>query len=308
MKRVPHATSSVALVSGNASVEGGSRERRTTVYGAGHEFPEVFSFDVALGEFLPADDPRAPRALAVLGSKLRDELFGSANPIGERIRVGGDRYRVIGVMASKGNMLGFDLDDTVYIPAARALELFNREGLMEIDVLYRAGASVEEVVAGVKRTLIARHGGEDFTITTQQQMMDVMGSVLGVVTFAVSALGGISLLVGGVGIFTIMTIAVRDRTPEIGLLRAVGAPTSQIHALFLTEAVVLSTLGGLVGLAFGAGVSLVVDLLVPSLPVQISPMYVLVAGGVAVAIGLVAGVVPAHRASTLDPLAALASE
>ena len=126
-------------------------------------------------------------------------------------------------METKGDMVGVNLDDTVYIPAARGLELFNREGLAEIDVLYAENAPIDEVVEGIKRILLARHGGEDFTIVTQQQMLDVLGSIIGVLTLGVAALGGISLLVGGVGIFTIMTIAVRERTQEIGLLRAIGA-------------------------------------------------------------------------------------
>ena len=126
-------------------------------------------------------------------------------------------------MEAKGDMVGFDLDDTVYIPAARGLELFNRRALLEIDVLYADKAPIEEVVDGIKRILIARHGGEDFTVTTQQQMLDVLGSIIGVLTLGVAALGGISLLVGGVGIFTIMTIAVRERTEEVGLLRAIRA-------------------------------------------------------------------------------------
>ena len=206
--------------------------------------PTAFTFKVGLGEFLPADDPRAPRPLAVLGSKVRDELYGERNPLGDMIRVGGERYRVIGVMESKGQVLGFDLDDAVYIPAARALELYNRQSLFEIDVLYDKSVSADEVVSGIERVITARHGGLDVTITTQQQMLDVLGSVLNVVTFAVGALGGISLLVGGVGIFTIMTIAVRERTAEIGLLRAVGADRGQVRAIFLSESMLLAGIGG----------------------------------------------------------------
>jgi len=122
LKRVPFVENTVPAVQGNASVKGNGRERRTTVTGVGPEWPAVVSFTTALGEFLPFDDPRAPRALAVLGSKLLDELYADKNPLGELIRIGGDRYRVIGVMESKGTILGFDLDDAVYIPAARSLE------------------------------------------------------------------------------------------------------------------------------------------------------------------------------------------
>ena len=308
LTRVSGVQATVPLVQGNAAVEGGGRQRRTMIYGVGSNFPDVLSFGVASGKFLPPDDPRAPRALAVLGSTLRDELFGLGNALGARIRIGGDRYRVIGIMESKGNMLGVDLDDTVYIPAARSLALFNRESLFEIDVLYDEAASVDEVRAGIYRLMVARHGGEDFTITTQQQMLDVLGSILNVVTFAVGALGGISLLVGGVGIFTIMTIAVRERMSEIGLLGAVGAQRKQIQWLFLGESVVLAGLGGLVGLVIGGGGLQLLGLLMPALPVSLSLQYVLFAEGIAILIGLVAGVLPAINAARLDPLEALRAE
>ncbi len=308
LRRAPHVESVVPLVQGNAEVEVGRRKRRTTIYGVGNEFPQAFSFVVASGEFLPADDPRAPRALAVLGSKLKEELFGDQSPLGSRIRVGGVRYRVIGVMEPKGQVLGFDLDDTVYIPASRALEMFNRDSLMEIDLMYAEGAPVEEVVAAIERILISRHGGEDFTITTQQQMLDVLDSVLGVLTFAVGALGGISLLVGGVGIFTIMLIAVRERTAEVGLLRALGATPGQVQSLFLAEAIVLAAAGGLLGLLLGAGGAQLLGFAVPALPVHTPIVFVSIAEVTAVTIGLVAGVMPARRAARLEPVEALRAE
>ena len=273
--------------------------------GVGHEMPTAFAYQVDTGEFLPPDDPRAPRALAVLGSKLKTELYGDKNPIGQRLRVGGDRYRIIGVMKSKGTVLGFDLDDVVYIPAARALDLFNRTGLVEVDLLYDEAGSAEEVAAGIKRVLIARHGSEDFTITTQQQMLDVLGSVLEVITFAVGALGGISLLVGGVGIFTIMTISVRERTSEIGLLRAVGAMRSQIRDVFIGESMMLAAFGGLAGLALGIGIVQLLRILLPEMPVNLSPTYIFASQFVALLIGLIAGLLPARRAAAMDPVTAL---
>lgn len=263
---------------------------------------------VRLGQFLPEDDPRRPRAFAVLGSKLHHELFDSDNPLGQYIRIGGDRYRVIGVLASKGQILGMDLDDVAYIPAARSMDLFNRDGLMEIDLLYEEGANVDEVVAGIKRILINRHGREDFTITTQQQMMDVLGNVLNVLTFAVGALGSISLVVGGIGIFTIMTIAISERTGEIGLLRALGAESGQILGLFLGEAAVLAGLGGMVGLLLGIGGAQLLTLALPALPVHTPWIYVVIAEVLAVLIGIIAGVAPAQRAARLDPVEALRAE
>ncbi|GAB4267977.1 MAG: ABC transporter permease [Deferrisomatales bacterium] len=308
LERRPRVEAVVPVVQGNAEVESERRRRRVTVYGVGPDFPEAFAFGPAAGRFLPRDDPEAPRALAVLGSKARRELFGDRNPLGRRIRVGGQRYRVIGTMESKGQVLGFDLDDTVYLPTARALELFNREGLMEIDLLHAPEAPVEEVVAGIRRVLVARHGREDFTITTQQQMLEVLGSVLDVLTFAVGALGAVSLLVGAVGIATVTTIAVAERTAEVGLLRALGAGGGQILALFLGEAVVLGAVGGLGGLVLGVGGAQALHLAVPALPVHTPWAYAALAEATAVGIGLAAGALPAVRASRLDPVDALRAE
>ncbi len=308
LKRLPYVRAVVPVVQGNAEVESGNRRRRTTVNGIGPQMTEAFNIAVKSGRFLPDDDPTAPRAFAVLGSKLRQELFATHNPLGQRITIGGNRYRVIGVMESKGTILGIDLDDTVYIPAARAMELFNRDSLFEVDVMYRQDASVDNVVKGIKRILETRHGKEDFTIKTQQQMLDVLSSVLDVLTFAVGAIGGISLLVGAIGIVTIMTIAVKERTNEIGLMRALGATYAQVLSLFLGEAIVLAALGGIGGLVFGIGIAYLLHLALPALPVHTPLIYVVLSEFIAVIIGLGAGVIPARRAAQLDPVEALRTE
>ena len=308
LKRVPQILNIVPILQGNSDVEAQGRVRRTTVFGVGPEFDEAYSFHTAGGSFLPDDDPTAPRAVAVLGSKMRRELYGDSNPLGDAIRVGGERYRVVGVMKPKGSMVGFDLDDTVYIPTARAMALFNRPGLLQIDAVYTAGTSANEVAEAVKRILMARHGREDFTVITQQEMLDTLGNILGVLTAAVGAFGGISLLVGGVGIFTVMTIAVRERTTEIGLLRALGSTRQQILRFFLGEAILLSAIGGAVGLIAGIGIALLLGKAVPALPVSIPLSYTLLAEGIAVLVGLVSGVLPALRAARLEPVDALRAE
>ena len=308
LRRVPFVMNVSGTVQGNAEVEGNGRSRRTLVTGTSPSMPLVWSSDVVLGEFLPPDDPRAPRALAVLGSKVRDELFGADNPLGAKVRVGGRRFRVIGVMESKGTVLGFDMDDAVYIPVARGLEMFNREGLVDISVLYDETIPAAEVEAGIRRLLIARHGAEDFTLTTQQQMLDVLGSVLNVVTMAVAGLGGISLLVGGVGIFTIMTIAVRERTSEIGLLRSLGAVRTNVRNIFLTESILLAAVGGIGGLLLGAAIVETVKLFVPALPLRYSLPYAVAAEIIAIVIGAIAGVLPARQAAAMDPVEALRTE
>jgi putative ABC transport system permease protein len=305
---LPGVIDTVSVVQGNAEVESFNRQRRTTVLGTGPGAPEVWQFKVEFGRFLPADDPRSARAFVVLGSKVHQELFGLTNPLGETVRVGGSRFRVIGVMESKGQILGFDLDDAVYIPTAKALELFNRESVMEVDVLYGAETSAEEVARHIKQRLISRHGFEDFTINTQEQMLSVLGAVLDKLTLAVGALGGISLLVGGVGILTIMIIAVHDRTGEIGLLRALGATRGQIQALFLLEAVSLAAAGGASGLLLGYGVSRLLHHFLPALPTHTPWNFALLAEVLSVAIGLAAGILPARRAAALDPIEALRTE
>lgn len=308
MKRIPQITATVPVIQGNAAIEGGGLQRRTMVLGVGPDLPQVWLFDVAAGQFLPDDDPQSARAFVVLGSKVKDELFGDDIPLGEIVRIGGFRFRVIGVMESKGQLLGFDLDDAVYIPASRSMEMFNREGLMEVDILYKAEADSETVSKALMRLLQARHGSEDFTITTQEQMLEVLNSVLDILTFAVGALGGISLLVGGVGILTIMTIAVKERTSEIGLLTALGAGRKQIMWLFLSEAVVLSGLGGALGLALGWSLAVLIHFAVPAIPAHTPWHFVLMAEGLALFIGIVAGVMPARRAARMNPVDALRAE
>lgn len=308
LKRARYVQVSNPVVQGNADVKYFGRSRRVTLYGVGPDFAEALKMRVASGEFLPQEDPRSARAFAVLGSKVAREFFGGENPLGSRIRVGGERYRVTGVMQSKGQVLGFDLDDTVFIPVVRALEMFNRESLMEIHITYEPTAPLAEVEQGIKRILIARHGAEDFTVTPQQKMLEVFGTVLDAITFAVAAIGGISLVVGGVGILTILTIAVAERTSEIGLLRAVGATQRRILLLFLGEAALLAVIGGTAGLLLGWVVALALAFALPALPVHTPWSYALLAELVAVAVGLAAGVLPARRAAHLDPLEALRSE
>ena len=308
LARLSEVTAVVPVLQGNAEAESRNRTRRTAVLGVGTHAPAVWSMRVASGRFLPRDDLDAPRSFAVLGAKLKQELFGNANALGQRLRVGGDRYRVIGVMETKGQFLGFDLDDVVYVPAAKAMELFDRESLMEIDLTYRVGASVENVIKSVKRLLEARHGSEDFTIVTQQQMLDVLGSVLDVLTFAVGALGGISLFVGGVGILTIMTISVRERTAEVGLLRAIGARRRDVLWLFLVEALLLAGAGGIGGIILALVTVVCVSVVAPALPIAPSIEYILLAIAVSGLIGLAAGVFPSRSAARLQPLDALRAE
>ena len=305
---LPHVVAVTPSIWGNAEVGANGRLRRTLVYGVGPQMLQVFKGSVRAGQFLPPEDAENARALVVLGAKLKDELYGSENPLGGRLRIGPNQFRIIGVLEPKGQFLGIDLDDTAFVPAARALEAFNREGLNEINLAAEEGVPSAIVAKAVRERMIARHGREDFTIITQEEMMATLSKILNVLTMAVGALGGISLLVGGVGIVTIMTIAVSERTGEIGLLVALGAPRRTILLLFLGEAVALSALGGVFGLGLGIGLAQLLHVALPALPVHTPLTFVLLAEGVAVVIGLAAGVLPARRAARLDPVAALRAE
>lgn len=308
LRNLPHITGMAAVVWGNTEVKGNGRLRRTTINGVSPEMLQVYSVKIRSGQFLPPEASENARAFVVLGAKLKSELFGTENPLGARLSVGNLQFRVIGVLEAKGQFLGVDLDDSAYIPTARALELYNLDGMMKIDLSYEEGIPASRISQSITALLKARHGREDFTLTTQEDMLRTLSNILDILTMAVGALGSISLLVGGVGIVTIMTIAVTERTSEIGLLVALGAPRRTILALFLGEAVALSSLGGVVGLALGVSLAQLIHLFVPALPVHTPVAFVVLAEIVAMGIGLLAGVLPARRAARLDPVDALRAE
>lgn len=297
----------VSNVQGSGPVRYGERVRSTEILGTTSDFNQAWDFPLAMGKFLPDTGGNSP-AVAVIGDTLYRELFRSENPLGKFIRIGGQRYRVIGVMQPKGSTLGFDLDDMAYIPADRALTLFNREGLMEVDVVFSEGTTSSQMLERIKAVMMKRHGQEDFTLTSQDEMLSSMNRILGILTMGVAALGGISLLVGGVGIFTIMTTNLTERTAEIGLLRAIGCPRRQLLSLFLGEAVMLSLFGAFIGIVITAVVVALLSVLAPAFPVQIQFSTLGLAIAVAVITGLISGIWPAYKSSRLSPIEALRGE
>jgi putative ABC transport system permease protein len=308
IERLPGVVAITGVVSGNGSIEAGRRSRRAAIHGVSADAPAIWSLELALGHFLPHDDPVAPRPFAVLGAKLRDELFRDENPLGQWLRTGGERYRVVGVLEPKGTFLGFDLDDAVYIPTARGLGLFDREGLMELDVQYRPGEDPDAFVASLRRLLIARHGDEDFTIVEQQQMLDVLGSV----AVGPDARGRCSR----------QHLAARRRRRHRddhghraarATLRDRAADRARRDARRRAAAVPVRVrgprgLGGLLGLAVGMGGAWLLGHLIPGLPVELSLVHAAIAEGVAILLGLAAGTLPALRAAGLRPVDALRAE
>lgn len=309
LARLPGVASAMPNAYGSGIVEFGNKGRRVYVYGATSDVPRVWSMDVAVGEFLPAMDWDRGSPVVVLGPTLKRELFAEANPLGEIVRIGQNRFRVIGVMESKGQMLGFDLDDAAYVPVANALRLFNRPELDEVHLLAATPQGINPLVARARELLIDRHTGkEDFTITTQEDAMGMVNRVLGIVTGVVTGIAAISLLVGAIGILTIMWIVVQERTQEIGLAMAIGATRGQILGWYLFEAAVTAAAGGLIGLGVGMGGAFLLATFVPGLSTATPTSVVVAALVMAVVVGLGAGVAPAIRASRLDPVEALRGE
>ncbi len=309
IRRLPGVLDVTPVAFGQARVEANGRGRSVPVYGVTASMPEIFKFHVGQGDFLPEGDPHRGEYVAVLGPTLKRELFGEANALGRFVRIAGFRLRVIGIQAPKGTMMGIDIDDLVWVPVRTAMQMFNLDELIEIDVLFAHTGLTEQVEEDVRRLLTARHNGrEDFTITTQNDMLDVFGDIMDVITIAVGAVAGISLLVGAVGILTMMWIAVGERTAEIGLVRALGATPRQVSLLFLVEAAVLSTLGGLSGLAAGLAVAAALRTLVPGLPVHTPLVFSVAAVAVSLATGVLSGLLPARRAASLEPVRALRAE
>jgi putative ABC transport system permease protein len=308
LRRVPGVTAVMPYAMGTAAVEGGGRIRSVVVQGVVSETERVWTIHTAVGQFLPKTDWSQRSPVCVLGPKLKRELFGDGNVIGERVRVADARYRVIGVMESKGNYLGFDLDDTAYLPVADVMALFRLPEVLEIDMLCTSVDDIDSVVARTRALMINRHRREDVTITSQKDAMQMVNNILRVLTGSVAAIAAISLLVGSIGILTILWIVVRERTREIGLVRALGGTRAQIVAWYLCEAALTAAAGGIAGLALGVGGGALLHAALPALQSATPPGIVITALALSVTVGLVAGAAPAWRASRLDPVESLRAE
>jgi putative ABC transport system permease protein len=294
------------MVVGTETVAYEERRRQVALFGSTHEALEVRRLGIAQGRFLPplAWDRGAP--VAVLGSNTALELFPAADPVGQVVRVGDWRMRVIGVLEPRGQQLGVDMDDVVIVPVATAMKMLNRSGLFRLVIQVRSYADLQRTKQAVIRLLRERHGEEDVTVITQDAVVSAFSSILGALTMALGGIAAVSLAVAGVGIMNVMLVSVSERTREVGLLKALGAGRGQILAAFLAEAILISSAGGLLGLALGWAAVLVLVAVYPALPASPPLWAVLAAFSLSVAVGGVFGVLPARRATRLDPVAALA--
>ncbi|MEN8809199.1 MAG: ABC transporter permease [Desulfobacterales bacterium] len=291
---------------GSAPVAWQQREREATIMGSTAEMFDIRQLSMAQGRFLPAGNPSRGSAVCVLGYKIKRELFGNSSPLGEWVRIGGRRFRVIGVMAAKGQSLGLDMGDIAIIPVASAQMLFDTSSLFRI--LIQAGG--REAVPRAKKAILQiiqdRHEGEDdVTVITQDALLKTFDRIFNALTLTVGGIAAISLAVAGILIMNVMMISVSQRKTEIGLLKAIGSPRSQILRLFLSESAVLSLIGSFLGVVLALVGTWASLRFYPNFPVTIPWWALTAATVVGVLTGLVFGVLPARRAAGLEPVEAL---
>jgi putative ABC transport system permease protein len=292
---------------GTETVSHGERRRQLAVLGTNREMLEIRGLAMAQGDFLPESELERGGSVAVLGVTAARELYpGGESAVGQQLRVGEQRMRVIGVLAPRGMHLGLNMDDVAIVPVATGMRLFNRSSLFRVIVQVRSHSELDAARDHTLRLLAERHKEEDVTCLTQESVVSTFSSILSALTMALGAIAAISLSVAGIGIMNVMLVSVSERTTEVGLLKALGAVRGQILGIFLVEAMLLSTTGGLLGLLLGFAVVRVLVEIYPALPASPPLWAVAAALAVSVAAGAVFGVLPARRATRMDPIAALA--
>ena len=302
-----HAVRRIApLIVGAGDVRVGALRRETPVVGTTADFIEVRRMEMAQGRFLPEGDPRQSQPVCVIGTKVASELFGTRQALGEWLRIGDRRFRIVGVLAKQGESLGFNTDEIVIVPLAAAQALFNTESLFRVLVEAKSREQIAYAREDVEEIIRLRHEGErDVTVITQDAVLATFDRILRALTLAVGGIAAISLAVAGILIMNVMLIAVTQRRREIGLLKALGATGRQILLAFLTEAVLLALGGAVLGVAVGQLARNVALQLYPAIPFQ-APWWALIAApATAVITAMLFTIVPARRAARLDPVQAL---
>ncbi len=295
-----------SLTSGE-QVRVGNASAFVSVLGTNETVPNVFDRPVARGEFFSAADVDTRRRVAVLGSAVAADLFGDVDPLGRTVTISGVRFRVIGVLEDVGTTFGVDRNREVLVPVTAAQRLFSVDRIDALAVKAPTTDGIEDLQQRLVNALTDKYEGEEFSAVTQTQILGTIGRILSLLTLVLAAIAGISLLVGGVGVSNIMLVSVRERTREIGLRKALGARQRDVLLQFLVEAVLLTTLGGLIGIGLGIVASAAVERFSP-LPAQIAWWSPVLAFAVSVVVGVFFGVAPARRAGRLDPVVALRTE
>jgi putative ABC transport system permease protein len=281
------------------------RDRQVPIVGATSEFARLQQLELAMGSFLPESEFDRGASVVVLGHTVANELFDDVNPLGSTVRIGGWRMRVIGVLQERGTQLGMQVDESVFIPTASGMRMANKSSVNRIMLELFPKADADLVIERVKEILIERHDEEDFTCISQDAVMSSLASILGILTMVVAGIASVSLAVAGIGIMNVMLVSVSERTDEVGLLKAVGANQRQILMIFLLEAVILSVAGAVLGLGLGTALVFVGNSFYPAVDAVTPPWAIGAVILLALGTGVVFGVLPAWRASRLDPVAAL---
>jgi len=304
--RLPGVQRISPILIGTTEINAVGKLRETMMVGTNHEFVKVRQLKMGLGRFLSNDNLGHGSAEVVLGAEIRKEIFGAENPLGKTVRIGDRRLRVVGVLAEGGQGMGMTTDELLIVPVSTAQAMLNTNTLFRILVEARSREQIQEVKASVLKMITQRHEGEeDVTVITQDAVLETFDKILGVLTLGVSGIAAISLAVAGILVMNVMLVSVTQRTAEIGLLKALGATSATVKQLFMVEALLLSLMGGFLGLILGYTGAAFMRQLYPTFPAY-PPLWAVLAGlGTAVASGLIFGVMPAKRAAALDPLQAL---
>ncbi len=314
-EQVPSVKRVVPQITLSAVLQSGSRSSSSSVSGITPDFISVRRFDVAQGRFIDRRDLDGARNVVVIGPDLREKLLPAGSAIGRSLRIRDQSFEVIGVMASKGAVFGQNQDEAAYIPLSTMVsKLSGRDPTYGVSLNFISVEAKDEASTGAAKFQITnllrqRHNilrEDDFAVRSQKDALSIVGTITGGLTLMLAAIGAISLLVGGIGIMNIMLVSVSERTSEIGLRKAIGARSSDVLSQFLVEALVLSSLGGVIGSALGISAVAAVAAFTP-LPASIAAANVLITVGLSGSIGLIFGVLPARRASRLDPITALRS-
>lgn len=304
-RRIPSVRTAMPVSISTDTISYRERGRSVPIVGATADFQRIQKLDLAMGEFLPESELDRGGSVVVLGHTVAKELFDEKNPLGSKVRIGSWRMRVIGVLQEKGHQLGMDIDETVIIPTASGMRMANKSSLNRIMLELLPRADPDETIARVKELLIERHDEEDFTCISQDAVLESLSSILGILTMVVAGIASVSLAVAGIGIMNVMLVSVFERTDEVGLLKAVGANQRQILQIFLLEAILLSSAGGALGLIAGTILVYLGNLFYPAVD-MVTPLWAVGAvTALSLGTGVVFGVLPAWRASRLDPVAAL---
>ena len=297
------------IIVGQASVAALGHERDITILGTTSTFLPIRNLKMTTGQFLPDIPPAEDLAVCVLGKKTASELFGNSSPLGQWVRIGERRFRVVGVLSDQGQTFAAPIDDIAIIPVASSQSLFDRSGLFRIMAQARSRDALDAAKADILRIIRKRHNGdEDITVIVQDALLTTFDRIFRVLNYAVAGIGGISLMVAGILIMNVMLVSVSQRTAEIGLLSAIGASKREIMWLFLTEAALLSLVGAVIGLISGALLSQLALRFYPDFPLSIPVWAIAASIIVAVATGLLFGVYPARKAASLDPVIALSGK